>query len=183
MALAVATNIPSQQPETLSHPTTPPAAPADPSFSRQASTSSDKRKSSTPNSQRSILKSSARSVSTQESDDATWGANFWVTLVDPQVSTRFFNNREMPFDLTKIKDTNLIFRVSSDWTSQLGPSCGDIRVMSYCYVAFHRPNVITDCHPVLKENGGSSAMSRGGVCRITIRLRRERQYGRDQVAS
>ncbi|KAJ6593642.1 hypothetical protein B0H19DRAFT_1091383 [Mycena capillaripes] len=60
-----------------------------PSIDRTPSTSSP---TSSPNSHLRNPRSqkSFSSISTRETDEAAWGSNFWVTLVDPQTQTSFF---------------------------------------------------------------------------------------------
>ncbi|KDR75311.1 hypothetical protein GALMADRAFT_249333 [Galerina marginata CBS 339.88] len=81
MSLAVTTNIPFD-----SSPQTPPT----PATSQQSN--SNKPKPVKPISRQSTLRSPTHSTfnTNQEGDDATWGSNFWVTLVDPQTQTSFF---------------------------------------------------------------------------------------------
>ncbi|KAF9564759.1 hypothetical protein CPC08DRAFT_228969 [Agrocybe pediades] len=76
-----------------SSPQTPPSSsnPVNhPDISRQTSTSLDKGKPGNGKSpsRQSTLNSSTRS--SPDTDDANWGSNFWVTLVDPQTQTSFF---------------------------------------------------------------------------------------------
>ncbi|PPQ77223.1 hypothetical protein CVT25_011069 [Psilocybe cyanescens] len=89
----VATTIPTQKHDTPSQ--TPPSSATklvNPSLSRQPSTSSNKSKKITKQSSRqSTLKTPTRTTfAPQDGDEATWGSNFWVTLVDPQTATSFF---------------------------------------------------------------------------------------------
>ncbi|KAJ3517629.1 hypothetical protein NLJ89_g368 [Agrocybe chaxingu] len=88
MSLTVSTSLPSQHEASSTASTV-----VKPAISRQPSTSSNKGKSLSTSSRRSTLKSPARSTfanSEGAADDATWGSNFWVTLVDPQTQTSFF---------------------------------------------------------------------------------------------
>ncbi|KAF8973177.1 hypothetical protein BDZ97DRAFT_1912748 [Flammula alnicola] len=95
MPLTVTTNIPSKPHESALQ-TPPPSATTlvHPTISRQPSTSSHRGKSSKPASRQSTLRSPTRpnfaGPTSQDGDDATWGSNFWVTLVDPQSQTSFF---------------------------------------------------------------------------------------------
>jgi hypothetical protein len=54
----------------------------------------------------------------QEGDEAAWGSNFWVTLVDPQVGCSFIWLRKLT--ASRVPDTDVIFRMSRHWSSKLG---------------------------------------------------------------
>ncbi|KAH9485197.1 Rho GTPase-activating protein 39 [Psilocybe cubensis] len=93
MSLAVAAPVSAQKHDTP--PQTPPSSATklvNPGLSRQPSASSNKsKKITTQSSRQSTVKTPTRATFTaQDGDDATWGSNFWVTLVDPQTSTSFF---------------------------------------------------------------------------------------------
>ena len=75
--------------------------------------------SATPLQQRP--KSSSSSLNTASTDE--WGSNFWVTLVDPQVSA--FSGLEWGISIRSSitwLDSDPILCVSCDWPSKLGPS-------------------------------------------------------------
>ncbi|KAF9476361.1 hypothetical protein BDN70DRAFT_882529 [Pholiota conissans] len=96
MPLTVSTSLPQNQHDSASQ-TPPPSATTlvNPAISRQPSTSSHKGKSPKQAPRQSTLRSPTRPTFTttppaHDGDDATWGSNFWVTLVDPQSQTSFF---------------------------------------------------------------------------------------------
>ncbi|KAF8200735.1 hypothetical protein BJ912DRAFT_921356 [Pholiota molesta] len=93
MPLTVSTSIPAKQHDPSS--LTPPPSASAPAIARQPSTSSPKGISPKQASRQSTLKSPTRPTlnltpAGHDGDDATWGSNFWVTLVDPQSQTSFF---------------------------------------------------------------------------------------------
>lgn len=103
--------------------------------SNQPSTSSGRGKPAeqhiTTPSSRSISRNSSRYPTqrspgkSHEGDEAAWGSNFWVTLVDPQVGARL-PMRMMNAGLKSwhcLLDTNIFLCVPSYRTSELGSSC------------------------------------------------------------
>lgn len=65
--------------------------------------------------------------SSAEPDKATWGANFWVTLVDPQVCS-ILSCSGVEERLRVFKDQRHVLCMSCNGPSQLGPAGGDICV-------------------------------------------------------
>ena len=112
-------------------------------------------------------------------DDATWGANFWVTLVDPQVRPNM-----CPFTLFSSRtEPNTLLRLPSDWPSQLGSARWHLCVRCSRSGHRHRLTLPTDFRPAKKANGGSSLTNRVEVCRIITRRKLGRQNGSAHPAS
>ncbi len=112
-------------------------------------------------------------------DDAIWGANFWVTLVDPQVRSNM-----SPFTLFSSRtEPNTLLRMPSDWPSQLGSARWHLCVRCSRPGQHRRLTLPTDFRPAKKANGGSSLTNRVEVCRIITRQKLERQNGSAHPAS
>lgn len=62
-----------------------------------------------------------------EPDDAKWGSNFWVTLVDPQVC-RVKTNLAVSRTDGCMSDANIVFCLPCHRASKLGSASGPLRV-------------------------------------------------------
>ena len=80
---------------------------------------------SIPRTQRS--QKSSTLPSGPEGDETTWGSNFWVTLVDPQVSFSVISYGVF-VNLTDNTDPDFILRLSCHWSSKLGSACRQLCV-------------------------------------------------------
>lgn len=175
MQLTVST---STQEDSASQSPLPPAdAPAAPAISTPPSHTQTPPKAAA----RPPARASAPGTPTHDSsgDDATWGANFWVTLVDPQVRSNM-----CPFTLFSSRtEPNVILRMPSNRPSQLGSARWHLCVRFSRPIHRHRLTLCTDSRPARKANGGSSLTSRAGVCLIITRRKLGRQNGSARPAS
>lgn len=73
--------------------------------------------------------------------DSAWGANFWVTLIEPQV--RFAgrlvmtDRRELMGELGRRTESGAVLCMSGDGSSELGPSRREFRVRPYPLFRFY----------------------------------------------
>lgn len=139
--------------------------------SRQHPASPPSRSNSRTSSRRSTHKSSGKG---READEATWGSNFWVTLVDPQVCIQSWCLEEI---LTEGVDANIILCLSINRGSKLGTPRWSLRVMSPFLREFLKLILGTGYRQVLKASGGSLATSPVVAYPIIIRLRRGILFG------
>lgn len=145
-------------------------------------------RTSTPPS-RSISRNSSRQPTqrspgkSHEADEAAWGSNFWVTLVDPQVCTQLSLMDTAMLKLDAMLDTNILLCLSGDRTSELGPSCRTFCVMLRASRLLLELTLDTDYHRALKENGGSLVTNRAVAYHTTTRPRLEALSGSAPKAS
>lgn len=115
---------------------TPPSLPrSSATFTTVERTPSKSTSSASPSPAKSSLRNprsqkSLSSISTRDTgDEAAWGSNFWVTLVDPQASPlRLFLRSD--WLSKKHPDSDVLLCMPCNWTGQLGPSCGSVGILS-----------------------------------------------------
>lgn len=121
--------------------------------------------------------------------ESQWGANFWVTLVEPQVCRYilifWFDtplNGRSPHVL--LIDPNSILCLSCYGRSQLGPASRQLRVRnvsSFRTISLFFNFLLLVFLLVLRENGGNFLTTVGAVYPITTTPRRTKQYGIDPM--
>lgn len=106
-----------------------------------------------PNAEKSqpMLRSPTRAP--QDPDDATWGSNFWVTLVDPQVtSLQNSSSSSKAIQRPKLPFSPAPLQAKSAGIPPLALSCNMSSLFPAAFSAYHSS---PDYHQVQMVNGGN----------------------------
>ncbi len=130
---------------------------------------------------------SSASASTHTQDETTWGSNFWVTLVDPQVGIYILI---LPLLFAALIDVcsaepGVLLCVPRDGTGFMGPSRWKFCVRTFMYtlsdILPHGVKTVPDYRPVRMASGGRLATSRVAVFHTITTRRLAKLCGRNQM--